>query len=184
MTTLPPPSPASPTAAAARRSIWRYVWMVSGALLLLLLVSIGLLMFYASTPRFSNVIRQKVIVALEDATGGRVELQSLRWNVFHLSVEVNGLTIHGLEGPGELPYAHVDRVYARVKILSFLDARIGLDYLEADRPAVHLIIYPDGKTNQPTPKAKEKSSGPATRTIFDLQAQRVEIHNGMALLNQ
>jgi translocation and assembly module TamB len=182
MSTLPPPSPAPPTA-ARRGSVWGYVWKVGGVLLLLL-VSAGLLLFYASTPRFSNLLRQKVIVVLEDATGGRVELQSLRWNVFHLAVEVNGLTIHGLEGPGELPYAHVDRLYARVKILSFLDAKVGLDYLEADRPAVHLIIYPDGSTNQPTPKAKEKSSGPVTKTIFDLQARRVEIHNGMALLNQ
>jgi translocation and assembly module TamB len=157
---------------------------VGGTLLLLFLVSAGLLVFYASTARFSNLLRQKVIVILEDATGGRVELRSLSWNVFHLAVEVNGLTIHGLEGPGELPYAHVDRLYARARILSFLDAKVGLDYLEADRPAVHLIIYPDGSTNQPTPRAKEKSNGPAIKTIFDLQARRVEIHNGLALLNQ
>ena len=178
-----PPSP-GPLTAVRRRSVWGYFWKVGGALLLLLLVSVGLLVFYASTPWFSNLLRQKVIVVLEDATGGRVELHSLSWNVFHLAVEVNGLTIHGLEGPGELPYAHVDRIYARAKILSFLEAKVGLDSLEADRPAVHLIIYPDGSTNQPTPKAKEKSSGPATKTIFDLQARRVEIHNGLALLNQ
>jgi translocation and assembly module TamB len=146
---------------------------VGGTLLLLFLVSAGLLVFYASTARFSNLLRQKVIVILEDDTGGRVELRSLSWNVFHLAVEVNGLTIHGLEGPGELPYAHVDRLYARARIMSFLDAKVGLDYLEADRPAVHLIIYPDGSTNQPTPRAKEKSNGPAIKTIFDLQARRV-----------
>jgi translocation and assembly module TamB len=175
MSTLPP---------SPRGSVWGYVWKVGGALLLLFLVSAGLLVFYASTARFSNLLRQKVIAILEDATGGRVELQSLSWNAFHLAVELNGLTIHGLEGPGELPYAHVDRIYARAKILSFLDAKVGLDYLEADRPAVHLIIYPDGSTNQPTPKAKEKSSGPVTKTIFDLQARRVEVHDGMALLNQ
>ncbi len=124
------------------------------------LVIAGLLVFYASTPHFSNLLRQKVIAVLEDATGGRVELQSLSWNVCHLAVEVDGLTIHGLEGPGELPYAHVDRLYARARILSLLDAKLGLDYLEADRPAVHLIIYPDGSTNQPTPKAKEKQQRP------------------------
>ena len=126
----------------------------------------------------------KVITVLEDATGGRVELQSLRWNLRHLSVEVDGLTIHGLEGRGELPYAHIDRLYARAKILSFVDARLGLDFLEVDRPAIHLIIYPDGRTNQPTPKAKQSNNGPAIRTIFDLQASRVEVHDGMALINE
>jgi translocation and assembly module TamB len=153
-------------------------------LLLLLVLVIGGLLFYASTQHFSNQVRQRVISVLQDATGGRVEVQSLRWNLRHLSVEVDGLTIHGLEGPGELPYAHVDRIYARAKILSLVGARLGLDFLEIDRPSVHLIIYPDGSTNQPTPKARENTSGPAVKTIFDLQANRVEVHDGMALLNE
>ena len=99
-------------------------------------------------------------------------------------MEVDGLTIHGLEGPGELPYAHIDRLYARARILSFFDARLGLDYLEVDRPSVHLIVYPDGSTNQPKPKAAASSGTSATRTIFDLKAARVEVHDGMALLNE
>jgi translocation and assembly module TamB len=181
MSSLPP----SPAPAAGRPiSAWGYLWRVGGSLLLLLILVIAGLLFYASTPHFSNLVRQRVINVLQDATGGRVELQSLHWSLRHLAVEVDGLTIHGLEGPGELPYAHVDRLYARAKILSFVDARLGLDFLEVDRPSVHLIVYPDGSTNQPTPKAKETSSGPATKTIFDLQANRVEVHDGMALLNQ
>ena len=187
MSSLPPssPAPSPPPMAATPISAWGYFWRVGGALLLLLVLVIGGLLFYASTPHFSNFVRQRVINVLQDATGGRVDLQSLHWSLGHLAVEVEGLTIHGLEGPGELPYAHVDRLYARVKILSFVNARLGLDFLEVDRPSVHLIIYPDGTTNQPTPKAKESSSGPATiRTIFDLQANRVEVHDGMALLNE
>src|ERR1700761_6945919 len=156
-------------------SAWGWVLRVGGVLLLLLVLVVAGLMFYASTPHFANVVRQKVVTVLEDATGGRGEIQSLHWNLGHLAVEVNGLTIHGLEGPGELPYAHVDRLYARAKILSFVDARLGLDFLEVDRPSVHLIIYPDGSTNQPTPKAKESSNGPAINTIFDLQANRGEV---------
>ena len=135
-------------------------------------------------PRFANQVRQKVISVLEDATGGRVEVQNLRWNLRHLSVEVDNLTIHGLEAPGELPYVHVDRLFARAKILSFFGARLGLDFLEADRPSVHVIVYPDGHTNQPTPKGQQQSSGEVTRTIFDLQARRVEVNDGSALLNQ
>jgi translocation and assembly module TamB len=182
-----PPTPAHPTPtppAARPISLWGYFWRVGGALLLLLVLVIGGLLFYASTSHFSNFVRQRVINVLQEATGGRVELQSLHWSLRHLAVEVDGLTIHGLEGPGELPYAHVERLYARAEILSFVNARIALDFLEVDRPSVHLIIYPDGSTNQPTPKAKEASGGPAARTIFDLQTNRVEVHDGMALLNQ
>ncbi len=86
------------------RRVGHTLWKLAGAgcLLLLLLVVAGLL-FYASTAHFSNLVRQKVISVLEDATGGRVELQSLRWNLRHLAVEVNGLTIHGLEGQENCP---------------------------------------------------------------------------------
>ena len=184
MSSLPPSSPAPTQPLPKPIGVWGYFWRVGGSLLLLLVLVIAGLLFYASTPHFSNQVRQRVISVLQGATGGRVELQSLRWNLRHLSVEVDGLTIHGLEGPGELPYAHVNRLYARAKILSLVDAKLGLDFLEVDRPAVHLIIYPDGSTNQPTPKAKENNSGPAVKTIFDLQANRVEVHDGMALLNE
>src|SRR3984885_16308014 len=113
-------------------SAWGYIWRVGGTLVLLLVLVVAGLMFYASTPHFANIVRQKVVTVLEDATGGRVEIQSLQWNLRHLAVEVDGLTIHGLESPSELPYAHVDHLYARAKILSFLDARLGLDFLEVD----------------------------------------------------
>ena len=172
------------SAGGTAMSAWTWIWRIGGTLLLLLVLVVAGLMFYASTPHFANIVRQKVVTVLEDATGGRVEIQSMRWNLRHLAVEVDGLTIHGLEGPGELPYAHVDRLYARAKILSFVDARLGLDFLEVDRPAIHLIVYPDGHTNQPAPKGKPSSNGAAVQTIFDLQARRVEVHNGVALVNE
>jgi translocation and assembly module TamB len=186
MSSLPSssPGPSQPPASPKSIAAWGYFWRVGGSLLLLLVLVIAGLLFYASTTHFSNQVRQRVISVLQDATGGRVEVPSLRWNLRHLSVEVDGLTIHGLEGPGELPYAHVDRLYARAKILSLVDAKLGLDFLEVDRPSVHLIIYPNGSTNQPTPKATQNSSGPALRTIFELRANRIEVHDGMALLNE
>jgi translocation and assembly module TamB len=99
-------------------SAWSWIWRVGGVLVLLLILVITGLLFYASTAHFANIVRQKVVTVLEDATGGRVEIQSMRWNLRHLAVEVDNLTIHGLEGRGELPYAHIDRLYARVRILS------------------------------------------------------------------
>ena len=163
---------------------WAWTLKIVGVVVLLLILVVGGLLFYASTAHFANVVRMKVISVLEDATGGRVELSSLNWNLRHLSVEVNGLTIHGLEAKGQLPYVHIDHLYARVKILSFVNAQLGLDLLEVDRPSIHLIIYPDGHTNQPTPKAKQNSDAATVKTIFDLQASRVEVNDGMALVNE
>ena len=181
MSSVPPTG--NPAVASSRGAGFFLFRIVAVSLLLIALMAAGLI-FYASTAHFSTLVRQKVVSVLEDATGGRVEIKSLRWNVRHLSVEVDDLTIHGLESPQEQPYAHVNRIYARARILSLVGARLALDFLEVDRPAIHLIVYPDGTTNQPKPKAAAQSNDSPIKTVFDLQANRVEIHDGMALINQ
>jgi translocation and assembly module TamB len=167
-----------------RRSAWFYCWTTALGILVLLVLSVAGLIFYASTPHFANVVRKRIIANLEDATGGRVELRKFGWSFTHLAVEADGLTIHGLEGPGEAPYAHIDRVYLRVKILAFIQPKIALRYLEADHPTFHLIVYSDGSTNQPKPRSTRKSEKSIPDTIFDLQAERAEVRDGMVLINQ
>ncbi len=88
-----------------------------------------------------------------------MELQAFRWNLRQLTVEVDGLTIHGLEGPGELPYAHIDRLYARAKILSFFDARFGLDYLEVDRPPFISSFTPTAAPTSPSLRQPPTAAG-------------------------
>jgi translocation and assembly module TamB len=138
----------------------------------------------ANTAQFENYVRGKVVSALERATGGRVELGAFHWRLLHLELVADNLTIHGLEAPGEIPYAHVDRLYVRVKILSLARREIGLNYLEADRPVIHLIVYPDGSTNQPHPKVREANNKPVIDTIFDLEVSRTEVRDGVAIVNQ
>lgn len=158
--------------------------------ILVLLVVLALLVaglsWYLSTPQFANKVRTELIKVLENSTGGRVELGAFRWRLLHLEVEVDNLTIHGLEAPGEVPYAHVDRLFVRAKIISLFHAKIGLNYLGIDRPVVHLIVYKDGSTNQPVPKKKSAPTdlNKTINEIFDLQADRAEINNGTALFNQ
>ncbi|HYK37361.1 translocation/assembly module TamB domain-containing protein [Alloacidobacterium sp.] len=180
MSTQPLPAPTPTPQAAPKRRIWL---RVLAAVVFLILLAIGGIAWYASTPQFKNLVHEKLIATLEHATGGRVELAAFKWSVRHLAFEADGLTIHGLEAANEVPYAHVDRIYVRIKILSFIHPRIDLNYLEADHPVFHLIIYPDGSTNQPRPKTE--SSGKSVKDeIFDLKVGRTEIHNGIALINK
>ena len=72
--------------------------------------------------------------------------------------------------PGEIPYAHLDRLFVRLQILSFFHPKISLNYLEADHPVIHLIVYPDGSTNQPQPK--HPSTGDTKNEIFNLAIGR------------
>ncbi|HEX5235145.1 MAG TPA: translocation/assembly module TamB domain-containing protein [Silvibacterium sp.] len=162
-----------------RHIFWRAILVI----VVVLLVLLGGAAWYAGTPQFENYVRGKVIAALERTTGGRVQLGAFRWSVLHLEFTASDLTIHGLEGPGQVPYAHIDRLYIRVKIISLLRREIGLNYLEADHPVIHLIVYPDGSTNQPQPKVKSNNK-PVINTIFDLRVNRAEVRNGIAIVNQ
>ncbi|MBT9329841.1 translocation/assembly module TamB domain-containing protein [Paracidobacterium acidisoli] len=177
--------PDSPGAAdAVTRSPWRHVWRVCLVIALIIVAVIGAALWYASTPAFEGRIRHAVVAKLEQTTGGWVQLEGFRWNLLHLEFEADNLTIHGLEGFNEVPYAHIDRLFVRVKIISFFRAEIGLNSLEADHPVFHLIVYPDGSTNQPHPAHPAESNGSAIDELFRLAIDRTEVRNGILLLNQ
>jgi translocation and assembly module TamB len=166
------------------------LWTFGGILLLLLLV-FGAFAWYTTTKDFERRVNAQLVQVLGDATGGRVELNRINFDLWHLAVEADGLVIHGLEGPGEMPYLSADKILLRVKILNFFSrlagkgiaSHIALNYLRVERPQVHLIIDKDGHTNQPVPKHPNTSKTPLTDTLLDLRARRVEIADGVALIN-
>ncbi|MHB1022147.1 MAG: translocation/assembly module TamB domain-containing protein [Acidobacteriaceae bacterium] len=176
----------------ARRGFWRLVGLVTlhstWIVLLLASVLVSVLLWYASTPRFAERVRERMIATLEEATGGRVELKSFHWSLLHLTFVADDLTIHGLEAPGEIPYLHVDQIEVAVQVKTFftthaLAPRVSLNQLQVQHPVFHLIVHPDGTTNQPRPK-RAASNKPVMDTIFDLAAQQVEMRNGTLLINQ
>jgi translocation and assembly module TamB len=165
-------------------------WMVGG-LTVLGLVLFGVFAWYSTTPDFERRLGNEVVKVLENATGGRVELRRISFDLWHLGIEADGLVIHGLEGPGEAPYLAVDRILVRVKLFNFFaraagtggPANVSLNYLRVEHPQFHLIVDKDGKTNQPTPKHPSTSNKPLIDTLLDLKARQVELANGVALLN-
>jgi len=78
-------------------------WTIVGVVSLVVLV-LGVVAWYTTTPDFQMRVGREVVHVLEDATGGRVELKKITFSLRHLAVEADGLVIHGLEGPGEAPY--------------------------------------------------------------------------------
>src|SRR5256886_17593986 len=92
-----------------RRKIWKYLLsiLLSGLLLLTLAA------WYMTTDSFQVWVRHRLVTELERITGGRVDLGNFHTIPFRLQIEVLDLTIHDLERPVEVPYAHVDRLLAR-----------------------------------------------------------------------
>jgi len=157
------------------------LWFCAAMAGLFALVVVALALFLRSAT-FEQIVRGRVIATLEKTTGGRVELQSLHWNVSNLEVEARGLTIHGLEPAADVPLAHVDRLFVRLHIVSFVNTNIDLSQLTLDNPVLHVIVNPDGSTNLPEPKVK--SGGDPIQQLFDLAVGRAELHNGVLLLNE
>ncbi len=157
----------------------RLVPAIAGLVILAIVIAVA---WYLTSPQFHDYVRRRLIARLEAITGGRVELGKLEWNVSRLSLVSNNLTIHGLEGPNETPYVHADRVALRLKILSLAARDIGLRYFEIDRPVIHVVIHPDGSSNQPTPKVV-RTGGSRVQQLFALEAERVEVRDGELLIN-
>ena len=169
-----------PEESKTRRSHTR-LWIGAG-ICALLLAAVVAIVWYLGSPAFERLVRRKVVAALENATGGRVELQAFHWNLSKLEFEANDLTVHGREGPDQLPYAHADRAVLRLRIISVLRTQAHLKYVGLERPVIHLIVYPDGTTNAPEPKVKHGNANPVQH-LFDLAITRADLHNGTLLLN-
>ncbi len=176
---LPPSVPDEPT--PARRSRWRHVAYTAAGVLVIAVVLMGALLWYASTPQFAMRVHRTIIATLEHATGGKVDMGSFQWSVRGLAVEIDDLTIHGKEVPGQVPYFHVQHLTLHAKLISLFTPKIALASLTAERPTFHLILYPGGATNQPQPRTASKQ--PLPESLLKLAIDSTRVHHGLVLLN-
>ena len=192
MTELDPPKSSQreidesvpPPESRPRKSRWvRHTSMSFGTLTLISVVALICLYYWASSAAFENSVRGRVIAELEKVTGGRVEISAFHWDLLHLRVEATGITIHGLEAADEAPYAHVERLRLRVAVLGLFtwefSPHVILREAEIQQPEFHLIVYPDGTTNQPHPRHPFQSRKPAMDTLFDAEIGQLAVEQGM-----
>jgi translocation and assembly module TamB len=161
-----------------RRTRRRLLLMGGAGALLLILGVVGLIL-WAGSASFENLVRQRLIARIEAATGGRAEIAAFHWHLFRLDAEATGLVIHGREAATEAPYAKVASLHMGISVLGFFSPRILLRDLEITQPAFHLIVYPDGSTNQPRPRRPTQSSKSGIDTFFDFKADHVALEQGV-----
>lgn len=173
------PGPSAPEASPTPPGrLRRHLFRTAAVLAILTATALTALCVWISTATFENLVRKELISRLQSATGGRVEIRSFRWRPFKLEAYTEGLVIHGREAAGEAPYARVASLRVGVSIFGFWSPRILLRDLEVSQPAFHLIVYPDGSTNQPQPRKPTKSRTNLRDTLFDLKAGHVAIRQG------
>ena len=143
----------------------------------MLIAVVGAALWVAQSEWLFNKVRTGIIAEAEAATGGKVELGSFRFDWRTLTAEVDRFVIHGTEAAGADPLLSVDRVVARLRIVSLFNNDIRIVRIEADRPRAHLIIDADGRTNLPEPRSKK----PVAEKILDLRIANFDLKNGSIL---
>ena len=151
-----------------------------GVAILLAFVAAG---WYFTSPAFKERVRARVTSELQRVTGGRVEIGSFEWNLSELQFDARDITIHGLEAPGQLPYAHINHVLLRLKIISVVREKVSVRYLGLEEPVIHLVTYADGGTNQPPPKPAEPHGKNSVERLFEIAIDRLDIKQGALIVN-
>jgi translocation and assembly module TamB len=171
---------ATPAKSSRKRKLLRL--LIIGSLGLIVVLVAGF--FYLNSDSFRETVRQRVILELRQMTGGKVEVESFTWNLSTLHFEARNVTIHGREAAGEVPYAHADRIDVDVKVVSFFTHKVSLEKVDIDRFILHLMIYPDGTTNQPSPQPARPTEEEPTQNLFDLAAKQISVRQGTLMLDQ
>ncbi len=174
-----PTAGGAPKPSRLRRFFLRHLPLtVAGGFLLLAATLVGLY-FFASSAAFENYVRGRIAQYLQTATGGKVEIAAFHWDLLHLEAEAGGVVIHGHEAPGEAPYAQLKNIRVRWSMLGWWIPDFPLRDLEILKPQFHLIVYPDGTTNQPQPRKPQKQSKPALESFFNLKTSHIAVEQGL-----
>jgi translocation and assembly module TamB len=154
----------------------RIAWIGAGGLAGLALGVVAVVLVLRSA-WFYEKVRERVVSTVETATGGRVEAGSFRFDWKRLRAEVGAFAIHGTEPSGKPPLFRARTVAVGLKIVSILERRVDIRYLEVVEPRVYLTIDSDGRTNLPAPKIR--GGGATAETILNLAIGRFQLQNGV-----
>ena len=166
-------------AAARPPRWWKYLLITTGVLVVFLLAGL----WYTTTNSFQSYVHRRMVSEIERITGGRAEIGKFHVVPFHLQVEIRNITVHGTEGPVEIPLLHADSLVGQVKVISFLRTQFGFQSLTLERPTVHVMIAPDGSaTNIPALRQLPMGSGPSSvEKLFALSIDHLSVHDGELL---
>jgi translocation and assembly module TamB len=146
-----------------------------GALTLLLAAGIsGILVLRSAW--FHDSVRDRIISEVERSSGGRAEIGHFDFDWKNMTATVKPFVLHGKEKSGQPVLLRADSIQVGLKVVSAFRRDVDIASLIVEHPAVHLIVYPDGTTNLPAPKARRNDN--VVQRLLDLAVQRFELREG------
>lgn len=159
------------------------ILFAAAALLLaagVLFIAAGL--YTLQTDWFRQRVREKIVSAAEQATGGRVELGSFTYDWRTLDAAFSGFVVHGSEPAGAPPLFEAPSIRVGLRVVSLIERNVDIRFLEIDRPRIHLIVYPGGTTNFPR-GAPSRTASDFVHQLFSLEVDRFLIKDGIAAVD-
>ncbi len=156
----------------------RRVLLIAGLSLLgLIVVAVLVGIQVVQTEWFRNYVKQKIVVATEDATGSKVDIGSFNFDWKHLRAVVTDFVIHGAEPANAAPLLRVPRLETDIRLFTSIHHIVDITYLRIDRPQANIIVLPDGRTNLPQPKPSPSSNQPPLQSIVNAAIGRFDLNN-------
>ena len=127
---------------------------------------------------FRQRVRARIVGEVEQASGGKAELGSLRFDWRTMTARVSRFRLHGTEPPGEQPLFSAENLEIGLRIVSALKRDIDLASIRLERPSVNVLVDEGGNTNIPAPKLRPRRDTTALEGILALKIGRVELAGG------
>ena len=138
--------------------------------------------FVVQTEWFRQYVRNKIITATEDGTGGKVEIGTYAFDWKHLRSTFTHFVVHGEEPAGAPPYLQAERALVDIRLFTSIHHLLDVTSLVVDKPQANIMVFPDGHTNVPTPKTKTVSKQTPLETVVDLAVGHFWLNDGRMVL--
>jgi translocation and assembly module TamB len=142
---------------------------------LLLLCTAGVYWFLQSD-RLNTYVLERACIEVEKALGAKLEIRSLKIDVFRGRAIAEGVTLTGKEGAGQEPLFAASRIEMDAGIASFSRRRVDLRAIRIADAKVRIVTLEDGTTNIPGPKTSS-AQGPL-QGLINLRLGRLDVTNG------
>ena len=153
--------------------------IVFGSLAGLFLLAFIAGVIIVQTQWFRDTVRQKIVAAVEDSTGGRAEIGSFSFDWHHLRAVIQNFVVHGSEPADDPPLLQAKLIQVDLKLTSPFKNFVDIAYLLVDTPRVDVIVQADGSTNIPSPKIKHSSDKTGLETVVDLAIGKFDLRGGV-----
>ena len=147
-------NPEKPQPARSRIRWWG--WVIRACALAVLLMAGAVL--YLQSSGFQQMVRDRLITALEQSTGTRVEVREFSVDWPRLEVNLRGFVLHGLEAAKAPPLFSAEWLNLRWRLVSFWRLSADLQQIRVLEPRVNIVVGEDGRSNlPPLPRATGSS---------------------------